>query len=244
MTANKQHIRDLLDFQVTLPAAAHGVSGKHRVPHYRAFVFSFADADVAVRPDIGASHRRFWRHLARPGGSLRGAERVAIAATARTATAGDRGSFSPSLTDLAIRLMAEPGSVRASHVLTACDAAGEAQTVETIGIVSHLSAIDGFHRALGVDLPTLPEPEPGPPTGEVTPGLKRRRSHIPMPPGPIPVALDLVPAEARMLATLHGPHYMTFEEMDHNDFARVPGLDRAQIEHVSARISLLNKCFY
>ena len=65
-----------------------------------------------------------------------------------------------------------------------------------------------------------------------------------MPPGPIPVALDLVPAEGRALRAMSGPFYMTEEQMADPSFARHPGLDTAQLEVVAARVSMLNQCFY
>jgi hypothetical protein len=65
-----------------------------------------------------------------------------------------------------------------------------------------------------------------------------------MPPGPIPVSLDLVPSEGKALRALHGPLYMTGEQMGDPGFARQPGLDTPQLETVAARISLLNECFY
>jgi len=41
--------------------------------------FSYAEAPTAVRADIGAAHRQYWRTLSGPGSWWTGAERVAIA---------------------------------------------------------------------------------------------------------------------------------------------------------------------
>jgi hypothetical protein len=124
------------------------------------------------------------------------------------------------------------------------DIVGDPTTVEVIGIVSQLSAIDGFHHALGIDVEPLPDPIEGEPTGAFTPDLKRRRTHVPMPPGPIPVALDLTPSEGRAMEAIAGPLYMTYEEMALDDFARDPGLNRAQMELISSKTSHNNACFY
>lgn len=196
-----------------------------------------------MRKDIGNAYRMFWDHLGSPGGSLTGAQRVTIAAAARTGEPeGD--SVLPELRRFAIQLMANPASVSGADVRDAADTAGDPQTVETIGVVCQLAAVDAFHDALGLNPPALPTPKDGPPTGEITEGLARRRTHVPVPPGPIPVTLDLVPAEGRMLELLAGPQYMTYSEMEFPDFARTPGLNRAQMELISSRLSFHNECFY
>ena len=71
-----------------------------------------------------------------------------------------------------------------------------------------------------------------------------RRTHIPVPPGPIPVMLDLLPDEGAAFQALFGPQYMTGWEMALDTFRRSPGLDRAQMEVVSSRTSIHNECFY
>lgn len=65
-----------------------------------------------------------------------------------------------------------------------------------------------------------------------------------MPPGPIPVALDLVPGEGEALRAFFGPFYMTEEQMADPSFVRHPGLDTPQLETVAGRVSMLNQCFY
>jgi hypothetical protein len=65
-----------------------------------------------------------------------------------------------------------------------------------------------------------------------------------MPVGAIPLALDLLPEAGAAFRSSFGPQYMTGPEMGFDDFARDPGLNRAQIEIVSTKTSLHNKCFY
>ena len=55
-------------------------------------------------------------------------------------------------------------------------------------------------------------------------------------------ALSLVPAENAELERLHGPLYLTFDEM--SDPAIHKGLSRPQMELVAARTSAHNECFY
>ena len=144
-----------------------------------------------------------------------------------------------------ITVYSSPTALNGTIVGTAIEAAGEFMTVEFIALASMLASVDGTHRGLGARLEPLPEPVAGEPTGEVAEGLKRRRTHVPVPPGPIPFVLDLLPAEGAAYQALFGPQYMTGPEMMMHDFRRFPhGLDRAQMECVSARTSIHNECFY
>ncbi|MFV1960839.1 MAG: hypothetical protein ACC658_03305, partial [Acidimicrobiia bacterium] len=176
--------------------------------------------------------------LAAPGGSLSGEERITLAKAARGHDTNGR------LEEFARHLYSSPATVAAEHVRKTAADAGDPQTVETIGIVARLSALDRLHMVLDVDLEPLPAPQPGPATGEIAKGLKRRRGHVPMPPGPIPATLDLVPSEAEAFRAMFGPLYMTEEEMGDPHFAREPGLNTPQLETIAARISMLNECFY
>lgn len=210
-------------------------------------MFDFAGATVPIRSDIATVFEREWAHLATPGAALSSQERLAVASEARNATRdGDAPlvRLQPTVSALAATLMADPGAVEEPLVRSTADATGEPTAVETIGIVSRLSAVDGFHRAMGLALEPLPEEVEGEPTGEITPDLKRRRTHVPMPSGPIPVSLDLVPAEGLAMESLAGALYMTYEDMAHHDFERQPGLNRAQMELISSRTSHRNGCFY
>lgn len=206
-------------------------------------MFDFASAPVDIRSDIGDVFRLFWDVLARPGATLTGTQRVAIASAVRDPQ-GQSGVASHGLREFAIKLYVDPATIREEDVRRPADVDGDASTVETIAIVSMLAAVDAFHHAVGIDIPALPEPVAGDPTGDVTEGLKRRRTHVPVPPGPIPFTLDLVPSDARVYLALHGPLYMTGDEMDRDDFERTPGLNRAQMELVSSRLSFHNECFY
>jgi len=65
-----------------------------------------------------------------------------------------------------------------------------------------------------------------------------------MTPGSILSALDLLPDVGRAYRASFGPQYMTEKDMERPDFERSPGLNRAQMELVASRTSLLNECFY
>ena len=214
---------------------------------YSGSVFDFAGAPVQIRDDLSAAFRAEWSHLAAPGSTLSSDERIAVAAASRRSVDTDEGpplSLDSSVIDLAATLMADPGTVDETLVRSTAESVGDPTTVEVIGIVSRLSAVDGFHQALSIPLEPLPDPVDGDPTGDVTPDLKRRRTHVPMPHGPIPVSLDLTPSEGLAMESLAGPQYMTYADMAHSDFARSPGLNRAQMELISSRTSHRNACFY
>jgi hypothetical protein len=204
-------------------------------------MFEFAGSPVPVPADVRDTFIAYWEHLSRPGPTLTGSERLAVATAAR---GGGTVGAHPALLTLARQLSRDPATVHEGDVRPAADAAGEAPTVETIAIVALLSAVDGMHDALGAKLEPLPDPVPGDSTGEVAEGLTRRRTHVPMPPGAIPVALDIVAAEGRMRIDLSAPMYMPDDEMIHGDWRRPGGLVRPQMEVVATRTSWHNDCFY
>jgi len=210
-------------------------------------VFDFVGSPVPVRPDLRYAYIAAWNHLSRPGPTLTARSRIELLGATRRgeATSASRMvGMGQTLGELADSLYHRPKDVDETLVRAAADAEGDPTAVEVIAIVSILSAIDGTHRGLGADLEPLPEPIVGPPTGVITEGLKRRRLHVPAPPGPIPFTLDLLPDEGAAFQALFGPQYMTGWEMALDTFFREPGLNRAQIEVVSSRTSFHNECFY
>jgi hypothetical protein len=210
-------------------------------------MFAFTGSPVPVREDLRDGYVAIWSHLRGPGPSLTGKQRVEIAAYVRAARSGDTPSWvdlRASLLNLAAVLFTDPGLVDRKMVRAAADDAGDAKTVEVLSIVSMLSAVDGAHRGLSADLEPLPVAEVGEPTDVIAEGLKQRRTHVPMPAGAINVAFDLLPNVGRAFQDSFGPQYMTGPEMAHDDYERNPGLNRAQMEIISSRTSLHNKCFY
>jgi len=209
-------------------------------------MFNFSDSPAPVRTDVRDAFRSAWRYFAGPGPVLDAHQRNHLLREARSpSTTDDRDtSVTGPLLELGRVLYGDPSGVDGALVRSATDSTGNPATVEAIGIVAMLAAIDGTHRALGVELEALPEPQSGEPTGRVATGLRRRRSHVPMPKGGIPTALDLVPDVGRAYRAMFGPLYMTLDEMESPTFARNPGLGRAQMEMISSRTSLINECFY
>ena len=123
-------------------------------------------------------------------------------------------------------------------------------------------SIDEFHRALGLEVEPLLEPEPGeisryrpqmlkedvgfvptvPPEGNIGPEADlwpagRRTANVVR-------ALTLVPDAFRDWRKLAAAQYLSLEGMANfvRDDAR--SIDRMQMELVAARVSAINECFY
>ena len=203
-------------------------------------MFSFNGSPAPVRDDLKGAHEAIWAHIQRPGQVLPANRRLSILDAARSNTYSDDDP----LGHFATTLYAAPAEVTGELVRSAITAAGEPAVVEAISLVSMLAAVDNTHRALGAELEQLPEPLPGDPTGIISTGLKKRKTHVSMPRTSVTVALDLLPDENEAYASACGPHYMTFAEMGSPVFERSPGLNRAQLETVASRTSLFQKCFY
>lgn len=210
-------------------------------------MFEFNGSPVPVRQDLKDTYGEIWDHLSAPGPTLTGEQRVGLAAYMRAARCGDTPAWvglPTSVLDLAARLFTDPATVDASAVRAAADDAGYPMTVEVMSIASMLSSVDGAHRGLTADLEPLPVPDSGQPTGNIAEGLKRRRTHVPVPSGAINVAFDLLPDVGEVFQNSFGSQYMTGHEMALDDYERDPGLNRAQMEVISSRTSMHNRCFY
>lgn len=200
-----------------------------------------------IRVDLLENFRLAWLHMGGPGATWTGAERVTLAAEARSARGGGPGESQrlpgPAV-DAARAIAASPSSVRRTWIESLIARGLEiSQYVEIVGIVSRLVATDTFFEAMGLPHLDLPDPSPGLPSGDVNGEARSGRAWVPMAgPRSITQALSLVPAEHAELARFHGPMYLTFEEMDDPQIAK--GLSRPQMELVAARTSALNECFY
>ena len=206
--------------------------------------FHFPDT-AGVRSDIRRVFRREWTRLARAGTWWDGRERVAIAAAGRTARF-DAPAPPPVLPAAALEAAevttARPASIRRPWVERIANQLGYPHYVEIIGITSRLAAVDTFHTGLGADREPLPVPEPGEPSRSEERLARPGAAWVPMVGGAsITQALSLVEAEAAAQEDLHGPLYLTYEQMAELD--HVGGLSRAQMELIAARTSAVNECF-
>jgi alkylhydroperoxidase family enzyme len=212
-------------------------------------VFDFTASPLPVRRDLADAFRDVWDRLAAPGTWWSAEQRIAIASVARAAYDGGEPRPHPNLpepaTAAAALLSAKPSAATpeliAQWTNEGLDSYGY---VELIGVVSQVTVVDTFHRAMGLPLEPLPRPEPGEPSRTIPdPAPTLTKAWVPMVgPPTIPTSLSAVPAEMEALEALHGPAYLTFQEM--SDPAIQKGLSRAQIELVASRTSSINECFF
>lgn len=213
---------------------------------YSRVTFPFALAAADIRTDIGRLFRREWDRLALAGTWWSGSERVAIGREARHDRFG-HSAPEPRLPEAAAQaartVSSRPASIRRDWVDTVTASIGYPRYIEIVGITSRLAAVDTFHMGVGAELEPLPHAEPGEPSETEEPLARAGAAWVPMVGGAsITQALSLVDAEATAQEDMHGPLYLTYEEMAELDFVR--GLNRAQMELVAARTSAINECFY
>jgi len=205
-------------------------------------------APPAVDPEIDAVHDREWARLARPGTWLTGAQRVAVAASARGGKAD--GVISPAATEAARRIHDEPATITDGWINgLEADGLTRLAYVEVLGIVARLRALDTFTFGLGRSPRPLPDPTVGEPTRVTVDGAAFDGGWVPTvgAAGP-PNALSAVQAEHDALHDLHGNLYLEPRGGPGNTMGNMQvvrdGLNRSQIEFVAGRTSLLNDCFF
>lgn len=168
---------------------------------------------------------------------------IAEARSARSG--GDPTGELDAVTTRAVRTVAaRPAAIRREWVSDLLDGGlDHPRYVELVAVVSRAVAIDTLLGALALEGERLPEPLGGEPSGDIDRRARIGKAWVPMVGGAsITQALSLVPAENAELEMLHGPLYLTFEEM--SDPVIHKGLSRPQMELVAARTSAHNECFY
>lgn len=242
----------------------------------------YAAADAPVRDDLRAAHRLIWSYVGAPGNWWAGAERVAIAAEVRhavrcplcrarkealspAAVSGEHahgGALRADVVDVIHRIRSDPG--RLSRPWFESVLAGGLDVpryVELVSVVTIVTGVDYFCRALGLAPFPLPEPVPGAPSQYRPASAKPGTAWVPMiapadasgseadlyPPAPfipnIVRALSLVPDAVRIMIRSSDAHYLPVAEIG-DPSARRGALDRMQTELIAARVSSINECFY
>ena len=223
---------------------------------------------VDVRDDLAAAHRLAWEHVASPGSWWTGAQRVELAETVLLAVAdddplppwvgvstGDRlpeERLAPDAAhDAAYRIARHAGTITEEVYRRFAEELGELPYVEVCAIVSSVAAVAHFRRNVGLDVPPLPEPVPGEPTGERPADLADPELNWVPVAAPadqtaaVVQAYTAVPGEMTNTWRMASAQYIPVEEMIHADWSRRPGgLTRPQTELVAARVAQLRECFY
>ena len=244
--------------------------------------FEYTSASYPIRGDIAGAHRAYWQTLARPGSWWTGPERIAIAAESRNAPtcrccAARKQALSPAAVegehdcgeglpraavDAIHRVVTDSGRITRRYVEdNAAVGLDKPAYVELVGIVVAVFSIDEFHRALGLDLESLPVPESGEITRYRPAMLSEDIGFVPTvppdgsvgkesdlwPPGRtanVVRALSSVPNAVRDWRALAAAQYLSFAGMQNfvRDDAR--SVNRMQMELVAGRVSAVNECFY
>lgn len=196
-------------------------------------------------PGRAAAVDRAWSNLTGPGPTLTSAERIEVIGAAREAWAGRTSAPDGSLLAEAAFWLSKDAGGLTGGVVADFERRGldRFRYLEVVGVVARLSNVDFYARGIGATLPSLPNPDPAPPSGVVAPGAAITDGWVPAT-GPLyaPGSLDALPEEGDALRDIHEPMYMPMEEMGDQGYVDI--LTRAQIEYVAARTSFLNECFY
>ena len=244
--------------------------------------FSYSDSPYPIRDDLAKAHRVYWEMLARPGNWWSGAERVAIAEEVRTADACDYcqerkralspynfpgehrhgGSLDPLAVDAVHRIVTDQNRITRKWIeRNAEQGLSEEQYVELLGVVVTVFSIDEFHRALGLPLEPLPQPQTGEPDHYRPVLAAHGTGFVPMLPqdgatgkerdlwrkgraGNVLRALSLVPDAVRgWYAVAEGQYLHPFAMLQ---FGQIPGrsINRMQMELIASRVSAVTECFY
>lgn len=223
---------------------------------------------VTIRPDLAESHRLAWDHLAGPGSWWTGAERIELAGTALFAIADDgpsppwvpatsTGRLPPGRTapdaahDAIYRISRHGGTVTEAVYHQTASEVGALAYVELCGIASTVAAVTHFHRDVGLEVPPLPSPVAGEPTGDRPDEVVDAELNWVKVAAPADRTAAVVQAYTAVPATwennwrMAAAQYMSVDDMRHPDWMRRPdGMTRAQMELVAARVAQLRECFY
>lgn len=231
----------------------------------------YEDTHLPVSPEAIERHAEAWRSIAAPGAFRTGAGRVQMVAEARAATAcmlcerrraalspfavdGEHDSVSdlpPVPVDMIHRLRTDAGRYTRT-VFEDVLAAGISREryIEVVSVVSAAVIVDTMHAALGLPLPDLPTPEPGPPSGQPAPDVVDAGAWVPLTrvdDGPATVTgLPGAPNIARSMGCVPSAVALFFTAFrGHYALRDIPlAVSQPQAEFIASRVSALNQCFY
>jgi hypothetical protein len=221
--------------------------------------FGYESVGFVVRPEVTKAHRAVWKGLGRAGTWWSGAERVALAAEARS-TRLQRGdppwmrtpAITGGLPDAALvavrKVSADAAQIDQNWAAEAIGSLGAGLYVELVAVAATVAVIDTFAEALGIELATLPEAEDGEPDRTIPANVGPAGAYVPL---EIPWsganigrALSLVPQQNNMFRSLLGTMYAGGPGRGFTTLVWEGPLNRPQIELLAARVSALNECFY
>lgn len=227
-------------------ARRHSCFSAHEPPH-RYCGAMFSQVELAPSPTRRSAVERAWSQLCGPGPMLSSRQRREIITGARRAWAGAEapdntaGALGEATYWLAVDAEGITQDLVASFAKRGMDTLSY---LEVVGVVSRLSNIDWYLRALGAPTPPIPlEDGDAVATGNVHPNAQITDSWVPMlTNASAPRTLDALPDEGDALRDLHEPMYINMASIE--DWSFSDDLSRSQIEYLAARTSYLNECFY
>jgi len=176
------------------------------------------------------------------------------------------GALPENYVELIHRIVSDPARIAESWVRSMLgDDLPDTHYVEIVGVVAHSICVDTFCDGIGVARHDLPESVPGEPARVGPDGAAEDISWLPTvgpeaasddlkkiypgnigdaPTAPhVRRAMSLVPAEAQSFFALNDAQYLPPEAMWQVD-VNPRAIEKAQVELVASRVSVLNGCFY
>ena len=241
---------------------------------------SYRGAPFKVRNDLEAAHQRAWARLAGAGTWLDGTTRIRVAQEARHARScalcarrkealspyaidgrhDDLGQLPDPWVEVIHRIVSDPGRLTHSWYRRMIeDGPSEAEYVEMVSVIAHVTAIDTFARGIDTPRQPLPSPKAGAPSRYRPAEARVNDAWVPTiawdeaganeadlftgAASNIRRALTSVPDEARSFFDLAAHQYLSGPQM--RDFGKeFRAITHAQIELLAARVSALNQCTY
>jgi hypothetical protein len=225
--------------------------------------------DLPLGEALREAHAQALARIAAPGPNWTGAERLAMVEVARAALdcrecserraalspAAAQGThdgpqlFSPGVVDAIHRIRTDPGRLTRAWFDRVTTELPTAAYLELVSVVTSTVIVDTLHRSLGLELPSLPEAVPGPPTGASPGDTVDDGAWVPLTRAPRTLAdtgLPVVPNIVRAMGHVPDAVELFFGTFrPHYALRDVPlSLSQAQAELVAARTSALNQCFY
>ena len=219
---------------------------------------------VGLRPEIGEAFRRLIDGWSQPGSSWSGSERLAMVSAVKAArsapdlppwesprTVGGLIDLAVPLDEVAIdtvwRVTNHPGTLTHGwYKQTIESGLDPVAYVELVGVVSMANALEHFCAAVGVDVPSLPEPSNAAPETDAV-GAAAASHWVPTVQSDLPnvrKALSAAPGELELQAVLLDALYVPGGALAVPLDQKVWSLERTQLELVASRVSTLNECFY
>ncbi|MEL7158289.1 MAG: alkylhydroperoxidase-related (seleno)protein [Actinomycetota bacterium] len=226
----------------------------------------YADASVPIRPDLAAAHLATVEGYAQAGNHWTGAERLAMVAEVRRARAADEllpwvrpttvdgliaedHPLPAAAVDAIWRLTNHPGTLtRDWYEETVAGELDPGRYVELVGVVATANCLEVFAQAVGVDPVPLPAPTEDEPLGPAAVETAVSSHWVPTEVGTrgpnVGKALTAVPASVAAWRHLSDAQYVPGDALLGDLHWSRGAIDRAQVELLAARTSLLNECFY